>query len=119
MEDLVNFQPGCIKTTLRILGDKWTGIILQELSGCPQTFSSLESSVRNISPRTLSQRLDMLEAENIIEKRLYCPHPPRFKYLLSEKGVELQDVLAKMAEWGAKYNQSDPAMLRRDAPGRL
>lgn len=96
-------QPLCIQTTLRILGDKWTGLILRDLSTGTNTFSCLEVSLTGISPRTLSQRLDMLEIEGIIEKRQYCEHPPRSKYLLTEKGYELQDVLTKMAEWGARY----------------
>ena len=98
-------QVGCLQTTLRILGDKWTGIILEELSGGPLNFSSLETKIHNISPRTLSQRLDKLQSEGIIDKRLYCEHPPRYKYQLTAKGSGLQEVLAKMAEWGAKYHQ--------------
>jgi DNA-binding HxlR family transcriptional regulator len=96
-------QPTCIQSTLRILGDKWTGLILQELCDGPRTFSMLEISLHPISPRTLSQRLCMLEQEAIIDKRQYCEHPPRSKYMLSSKGAELQEVLTKMAEWGAKY----------------
>lgn len=96
-------QPLCIQTTLRIMGDKWTALILRDLSDGTNTFSCLEVSLKGISPRTLSQRLEMLQSEGIIDKRQYCEHPPRSKYLLTEKGTELQDVLIKMAEWGAKY----------------
>jgi DNA-binding HxlR family transcriptional regulator len=104
MNETVQDQPTCIQATLRILGDKWTGLILQQLSGDPLTFSALEIALVGISPRTLSQRLDKLEQEKIVEKRQYCEHPPRFKYAISDKGLELQEVLAKMADWGAKYH---------------
>lgn len=97
-------QPRCIQTTLRIMGDKWTALILRDLSAGVNTFSCLEVSLTGISPRTLSQRLDMLEDEGIIEKLKYCRRPPRFKYVLTEKGCELQAVLTRMAEWGAKYH---------------
>lgn len=103
--DKITDKPGCIENTLRIMGDKWTGLILQELSlGAPLTFSSLEAALPTISPRTLSQRLNMLEDENIIVKQLYCEHPPRSNYSLTTKGRELQSVLEKMAEWGAKHH---------------
>lgn len=103
-EQLTNLdQPLCIQTTLRIMGDKWTALILRDLSDGTNTFSCLEVSLKGISPRTLSQRLEMLQAEGIIEKRQYCQHPPRSRYLLTNKGDELQDVLTKMTEWGAKY----------------
>ena len=99
-------KPGCLQTTLNILGDKWTALILQELTSGPLTFSSLEASLPHISPRTLSQRLTKLESAEIIEKNLYCQHPPRSKYGMTQKGLELQDVLAQMANWGAKYGST-------------
>ncbi len=103
--DKITDKPGCIETTLRIMGDKWTGLILQELSsGTPLTFSALEVALPAISPRTLSQRLNMLEDEKIVIKQLYCEHPPRSNYALTTKGLELQSVLEKMAEWGAKHH---------------
>lgn len=97
-------QPVCLKTTLGIIGDKWTGLILGELSNSNHTFSGLETALSNISPRTLSQRLEKLQETGIIEKRQYCEKPPRYKYFLTEKGTELQTVLSKMVEWGAKYH---------------
>ncbi len=96
-------QPLCLKTTLRIMGDQWTGLILGELSSNNTTFSGLEAALPSISPRTLSQRLDKLETEGIVAKEQYCERPPRYKYVPTQKGVELQEVLTKMAEWGAKY----------------
>ena len=109
-------KPGCLETTLSIIGDKWTALILQELLHCPLTFSSLEKALANISPRTLSQRLDMLESSQIIEKKLYCEHPPRSKYSLTQKGLELQEVLGKMADWGAKYAPKPDARADLNEP---
>lgn len=100
-------QPLCLKTTLKIMGDQWTALILEELSNGNNTFSALESALPKISPRTLSQRLDMLESEDIVAKQQYCERPPRYKYVPTEKGSELQEVLTKMAEWGAKYHVAD------------
>lgn len=106
MEELLTTQashPLCIQTTLRIIGDRWTGKILRDLSNDINTFSALETSLEGISPRTLSQRLDMLEQEKIVIKKQYCERPPRYQYVLTPKGNELHDVIHKMAEWGGKY----------------
>ncbi len=100
---LIKDRSDCIQETLRILGDKWTALILFQLRNADATFSQLEVSLEGISPRTLSQRLDKLEAEKIIVKRRYCEHPPRFRYHITDKGQELQSVLRKMADWGDKY----------------
>lgn len=96
-------KPGCIQRALEVLGDKWTPLIIRDLSSDSATFSTLEASLTGISPRTLSQRIDMLEAEKIIQKKCYCERPPRFEYVLTDKGKDLQKVLAQMASWGAKY----------------
>ncbi len=103
MKKQIEERPGCIQETLKIMGDKWTPLILRDLNTADATFSELEISLVGISPRTLSQRLTKLEEENIIAKVMYCEHPPRYRYRITSKGRELQSVLLKMADWGAKY----------------
>lgn len=95
--------PGQIQTALDIIGDKWTALIVRDLTTCDSKFSDLEASLAGISPRTLSQRLDKLETEGVISKELYCERPPRYKYCLTDKGKELQTILVDMAAWGARY----------------
>ena len=97
-------RPGCIKSAMVILGEKWTAVLLGALSENACTFSELEDLTGGINPRTLSQRLDRLSIEQIIEKQLYNEHPPRYKYRLTTKGAELQNVLIAMAAWGDTYH---------------
>ena len=99
----IETRPGCIQSALNIVGDKWTPLLLRDLHTAPQTFSDLESSLQ-LSPRTLSQRLTKLEAEGIIAKRLYCQHPPRYEYHLTDKGMELLTIIRAMAEWGERHS---------------
>jgi DNA-binding HxlR family transcriptional regulator len=96
---------GCIAKALSILGDKWTPLLIKELTACPQHFSELEKSLEGISPRTLSQRLTKLYEEGIVEKHMYCEHPPRYSYFLTDKGTDLQEILGSMADWSAKYRE--------------
>jgi DNA-binding HxlR family transcriptional regulator len=46
----------------------------------------LEHACPGISPRTLSERLQMLEGEGIVIRRSYPESPPRVEYELTEKG---------------------------------
>jgi DNA-binding HxlR family transcriptional regulator len=103
MSQQIEKTPGCMQEALKILGDKWTALILMELSSSSSTFSQLEVALSGISPRTLSQRLNKLESEDIVSKNCYCEHPPRYQYQITQKGKDLQSVLKKMADWGAKY----------------
>jgi DNA-binding HxlR family transcriptional regulator len=96
-------KPGCINVCTKIIGEKWTALIIRDLSTDHQTFGNLEKDLVGISPRTLSQRLNKLEDEDIVSKSLYCEHPPRYKYALTKKGSELKAVLTAMADWGEHY----------------
>lgn len=92
-----------LEKTLDVIGDKWTALLIAELLQEPSYFCTLEKQLEGISPRTLSQRLDELEVKKIIKKRLYCEHPPRYRYSLTAKGEDLKKVINTMSIWGARY----------------
>src|SRR5882757_8621178 len=96
-------KAGCIASAMEIIGNKWTALILRDLSTGPKRFSELEKSVGSINPRTLSQRLDDLESHGIVTKQSFAEVPPRTEYTLTEKGQDLMPVLKQMAAWGDKY----------------
>ncbi len=95
---------GSIEKALQIIGDKWTGLIVRDLTAGPKRFSELEQSL-GIGPRTLSQRLDALESQHIITKKQYAEAPPRVEYTLTQKGEDLLPILQSMATWSAKHDR--------------
>ncbi len=97
---------GCIASAMEIIGNKWTALILRDLTSGPKRFSELEKSVGSINPRTLSQRLDDLEKHGIITKASFAEVPPRIEYTLTRKGHDLLPILKQMATWGEKYYQT-------------
>jgi DNA-binding HxlR family transcriptional regulator len=97
---------GCIAAAMQIIGNKWTALILRDLFSGPKRFCELETSVGNINPRTLSQRLDDLEDQGIVTRQSFAEVPPRTEYSLTEKGQDLQPVLEQMAAWGNKYDEA-------------
>lgn len=105
----VEEKPGCIQAALEILGDKWSPLLLGQLVDNEKTFGELDLALSGISPRTLSARLDRLEEEGIISKKRYCSRPPRYKYILTEKGYDLRDILVQMASWGKKHHSFKPS----------
>jgi DNA-binding HxlR family transcriptional regulator len=104
-DTITNLEPkvGCIASAMEIIGNKWTALILRDLSGGPKRFSELEKSVGSINPRTLSQRLDDLERHAIVTKKSFAEVPPRIEYALTQKGEDLVPVLRTMSAWGDKY----------------
>lgn len=104
VDTIIEPRIGCIAAAMHIIGNKWTALILRDLFGGPKRFCELERSVGNINPRTLSQRLDDLESNGIVTRRVFAEVPPRAEYALTEKGEDLLPILEQMAAWGAKYN---------------
>jgi DNA-binding HxlR family transcriptional regulator len=100
----IESKAGCIASAMTIIGNKWTALILRDLVNGPQRFSELEKSVGHINPRTLSQRLDDLEACEIITKKSFAEVPPHIEYSLTPKGHDLVPILQQMATWGEKYH---------------
>jgi DNA-binding HxlR family transcriptional regulator len=94
---------GCIASAMQIVGNKWTALILRDLFSGPKRFGELEKSVGDINPRTLSQRLDDLEAHGIITRKSFAEVPPRTEYSLTKKGEDLLPILQQLATWGTKY----------------
>lgn len=66
-------------------------------------FQDLERAFDGLTPSILSARLKELEANGVLESRLYSAHPPRPEYLLTRKGRALGPILAAMKRWGEKH----------------
>ena len=89
---------------LDVIGEKWSLLILRDLfRKGPLRFQQLEAGLLGVAPNTLSARLKALEAEGVITTRLYEAHPPRYEYLLTDKGRALGPVLKALHSWGETH----------------
>jgi len=102
----VHDEECAVACTADIIGSKWTAIIVHDLSEGPRRFSELERSCPGISPRTLSERLRVLEQDDIIEKHAAAR---RAEYELTEKGTALLPVIEEMRRFGHGWLVSDDA----------
>lgn len=89
-----------VEKTLKIIGSKWTMNILHILFNGKKRFGELQKLLMGISSKTLSQRLQELEKEKIIAKKVFAEVPLHVEYSLTEKGKSLGDVFKKMSQWG-------------------
>ena len=103
-----------VARTANILGTPWTALVLRDLvvKGVCR-YQELLDSLQGIAPNTLSDRLKMLEAHGIVERRFYEQHPPRAEYVLTAKGRELGPVVRAMREWGEKHGGEVLPKLKR------
>jgi DNA-binding HxlR family transcriptional regulator len=91
-----------ISAALERVGDRYTLLIVRELSFGVSRFSDIRHNVG--APReTLATRLRKLEDVGIVTRRRYSDHPPRDEYVLTEAGQALAPVLDSLREWGEQY----------------
>ena len=89
--------------TLHLIGDMWTLMIVYNLMNGTKRFGELLDALGNVSPKTLSQRLKMLESVKFVERTAYAEIPPRVEYHLTDKGHALVDIIQAMQNFGDKY----------------
>lgn len=92
-----------VANTIKIIGSKWTMLILRDLLEGTQRFGELQRSLVGISPKTLSVRLSQLEKDGIVRKKIFAEIPLHVEYSLTSKGRSLGDVISKMREWGEHH----------------
>ncbi len=91
---------------MRLIGDKWTLFIVYNLLSGPRRFGEL-LTMGNVSPKTVSQRLKMLEKIGFVERHAFAEIPPRVEYHLTEKGQALVDILQAIRQFGESYLADD------------
>jgi len=92
-----------VERTARLVGSKWSLLIIRDLIDGHKRFSELQRSLRGISPRTLSHRLSELTDEGLITRRIFAEVPPRVEYSLTDKGKALVPVIEAMRKYGAHW----------------
>src|SRR5947209_1042392 len=88
---------------LRLLGDACTLLIVYTLLSGTKRFGELLEAIGNISAKTLSQRLKMLEETGFVQRQAFLEIPPRVEYRLTEKGLALVDIMEAIKQFGQRY----------------
>ena len=92
---------GCpIERALLVLDGKWSSLIIRDLLSGPKRFGELRGGLGIGSPKTLTERLRILEHQGILTRTVFPEVPPRVVYELTERGHSFRSVLEAMAAWG-------------------
>ena len=100
----LNYNLKCnLAHVLNIVGDKWTLLVLHRIFNGVSIYKDLLEILSPIPTNILSNRLKTLEENELIKSELYTAHPPRYKYILTEKGEDFKDIFYSMIMWANKY----------------
>jgi len=89
-----------LAASLDLLGERWTLLILRELSRGPKRFSDLLNGLDGIGTNLLSARLKSLEQRNVVQQVTLPPPAGVAAYELGERGRRLEPILEDLALWG-------------------
>lgn len=101
-------RSGCpVNISLERFGDRWSLLIIRDMMVRGYTtFKQFQQSGEGIASNILSDRLDRLEAAEIITAEQDEADRRRVVYRLTEKGIDLAPVMLELLLWAAKWEET-------------
>jgi DNA-binding HxlR family transcriptional regulator len=100
---------------LERVGEWWSILILRDALHGYTRFDQFQESL-GIAPNMLTRRLASLVKSGLLERRLYHQRPPRYEYVLTEKGRDFRPVILALMAWGNRhFTPEGKALLLVDA----
>ena len=98
-----------VEAAIEVFGGKWKPLILWWLHQRTWRFAELRRQIPGITEKMLTQQLRELEADGIVDRRIYPTVPPKVEYSLTEYGQSLKRALRSLCDWGAStWSESAP-----------
>ena len=114
MKALKQRSPCPVSSSLDVLGDKWTLLILRDIVFAGKsTYGQFLQSAEKMATNILADRLAVLESQGLLTKAVAADKKSKFTYRLTEKGVDTIPIIDELVLWGAKHYPTiaDPDLL--------
>jgi DNA-binding HxlR family transcriptional regulator len=106
-----------IANALAVIGERWSLLALREVFFGVRRFDQIQRNT-GASRDILAARLRTLVEHGVLRKVQYEQHPPRYEYVLTEAGQDLQSVLQALMQWGDRHvTQGEPPTVWRHSCG--
>jgi DNA-binding HxlR family transcriptional regulator len=107
-----------IEVALEVIGGMWKVIVVRELLTGTKRYSELHRGLKHATHKMLAQQLRQLEADGVVDRKVYPQVPPKVEYSLTPLGRELGPLLDTMSDWGRRVNDGRAIAPRRARTGR-
>jgi DNA-binding HxlR family transcriptional regulator len=111
-----------IARALEVLGDRWTFLVLRDAFSRVRRFEDFQRRL-GVARNVLTDRLNRLVEEEILQRVPYQERPVRFEYRLTQKGLDLWPVIMMLLQFGDRYYLAPggaPIVVRhRDCGGEV
>jgi DNA-binding HxlR family transcriptional regulator len=91
-----------IEIALEVIGGMWKVIVVRELLTGTKRYSELHRGLKHATHKMLAQQLRQLEADGVVDRKVYPQVPPKVEYSLTPLGRQLAPLLDSMNGWGAR-----------------
>lgn len=110
MDDKNKIRSNCaISQSLDIFGDKWSLLVIRDLVYLgKETYGDLLKMEEGIATNVLADRLVLLEKEGIVTKEIFVGSKSKFKYKLTQKGIDIYPIIMEIMFWGVKHFEVKP-----------
>ncbi|MDA5193840.1 winged helix-turn-helix transcriptional regulator [Govanella unica] len=85
-----------------IVGDRWTALTISTQFYGLHKFAEIQNAI-GIAANILTDRLKILEANDVLERKPYQSHPPRYDYRLTEKGKDIFPISVTVTHWADRW----------------
>ena len=109
-----------IARTLEVIGERWALLIVRDAFYGVRRFDDFQRDL-GIARNVLTDRLNTLTERGVFERRQYEDRPPRYEYVLTQKGRELLPVILAMMRWGDHWETTGapPVKLTHKSCGHV
>jgi DNA-binding HxlR family transcriptional regulator len=91
-----------IEATFKIIGKKWTVLIVREMLRGAKQFNRFLENIEGITPKVLTERLRELQKLGIVKRRIVSEYPVRVEYEMTDLGKEFEPVLLAAASFSMR-----------------
>ncbi len=91
-----------VARSLERVGEWWSILILRDAVYGLKRFDEFQKSLE-IAPNMLTRRLNALVKGGLLKRQRYSDKPPRYEYVLTDRGRDFRPVLLALLAWGNKH----------------
>src|SRR5919112_1053536 len=93
-----------VDVTIGVIGGEWKYVILFFLIRDQVIrFGELRRLLPKVTAQMLTAQLRELEADGVVNRKVYPQVPPKVEYSLTPFGKSLAPIIRAMAQWGESY----------------
>ena len=107
-------SPCPVACALDVIGDRWTLLIVRDLILGRSRFKDFAGSPEGIPTNILSDRLERLLDQGIVDQIPAQDGTKRFAYQLTKKGEALRPVLESLRDWGLAWHKGSRVLMKAD-----